>query len=100
MHVADGRNCGMARKPDRWAPSSAASTSPTVGIYKLAANNVGDPAISGSHTLTVVAIVEGAAPVEIPVAGRTRWAIFDPEAQLFYVNIAKRAPLAQKSPGN
>ena len=50
--------------------------------------NVGDPAIPGSHTLAVVAIDEGAVRAEIPVAGRTRWAIFDPEAQAFYVNIA------------
>ena len=55
--------------------------------------NVGDPAIPGSHTLTVVAIDEGAVRAEIPVAGRTRWAIFDPEAQAFYVNIADPAEI-------
>jgi DNA-binding beta-propeller fold protein YncE len=55
--------------------------------------NVGDPAIAGSHTLTVVAIDEEAVRAEIPVAGRTRWAIFDPEAQVFYVNIADPAEI-------
>jgi DNA-binding beta-propeller fold protein YncE len=60
--------------------------------------NVGDPAISGSHTLTVVAIDEGAARAEIPVGGRTRWAIFDPEAQLFYVNIADPAEIVVIDP--
>jgi DNA-binding beta-propeller fold protein YncE len=50
--------------------------------------NVGDPATPGSHTLTTVAVDEREARAEIPVAGRTRWAIFDAEAQLFYVNIA------------
>ncbi len=55
--------------------------------------NVGDPAIPGSHTLAVVAIDEGAVRAEIPVAGRTRWAIFDPEAQAFYVNIADPAEI-------
>ena len=55
--------------------------------------NVGDPAISGSHTLTVVAVDERAARAEIPVLGRTRWAMFDPEAQVFYVNIADPAQI-------
>src|SRR5262249_56733058 len=50
--------------------------------------NVGDPAMPGSHTLTLVGIDEGAVRAEIPVAGRTRWAIFDPEVQACYVNIA------------
>ncbi|HSV25509.1 MAG TPA: YncE family protein [Xanthobacteraceae bacterium] len=55
--------------------------------------NVGDPAVPGSHTLTIVAIDEAAARAEIAVAGRTRWAIFDPEAQVFYVNIADPAEI-------
>jgi DNA-binding beta-propeller fold protein YncE len=55
--------------------------------------NVGDPAISGSHTLTVVALADRAVRAEIPVGGRTRWAIFDPEAQVFYVNIADPAQI-------
>jgi len=55
--------------------------------------NVGDPAISGSHTLTVVAVDERVVRAEIPVLGRTRWAIFDPEAQVFYVNIADPAQI-------
>jgi len=53
--------------------------------------NVGDPTMPGSHTLTIVAIDEGAAQADIPVAGPTRWVIFDPEAQAFYVNIADPA---------
>ena len=55
--------------------------------------NVGDPATPGSHTLTIVAVDERAARAEIPVAGRTRWAVFDPEAQAFYVNIAEPAEI-------
>jgi DNA-binding beta-propeller fold protein YncE len=50
--------------------------------------NVGDPAVAGSHTLTVVGLDEMAVRAEFPVAGRTRWAVFDPEAHTFYVNIA------------
>jgi len=55
--------------------------------------NVGEPAIPGSRTLTVVAVDERAVRAEIPVPGRTRWAVFDPEARVFYVNIADPAQL-------
>jgi DNA-binding beta-propeller fold protein YncE len=55
--------------------------------------NVGDLAIPGSHTLTLVAMDETVARAEIPVAGRTRWTLFDPEAQVFYVNIADPAEI-------
>jgi DNA-binding beta-propeller fold protein YncE len=55
--------------------------------------NVGDPAKPGSHTLTIVAIDERAARAEIRVAGRTRCAVFDPEAQVFYVNVAEPAEI-------
>jgi hypothetical protein len=41
--------------------------------------NVGDPAISRSHMLTAVAVDEREVRAEIPVDGRTRWAIFDPD---------------------
>lgn len=50
--------------------------------------NVGDPARSGSHTLTMVDLDARAVRAEIPVPGRTRWAIYDPTAEAFYVNIA------------
>jgi DNA-binding beta-propeller fold protein YncE len=55
--------------------------------------NVGDPAIPGSHTLTVVAVDERAVRAEIPVPGRTRWAVYDPDAHVFYVNIADPAEI-------
>jgi hypothetical protein len=62
--------------------------------------NVGDPAMPGSHTLTVVAIDEAAARAEIAVAGRTRWAVFDPKAQVFYVNIADPAEIVVSGGGS
>ena len=51
--------------------------------------NVGDPAIPGSHTLTMVDLAARAVRAEIEVAGRTRWALFDPDLQAFHVNIAQ-----------
>jgi DNA-binding beta-propeller fold protein YncE len=55
--------------------------------------NVGDPSVPGSHTLTVVSVDEQVAQGEIPVASRTRWAVFDPQAQVFYVNVAEPAEI-------
>ena len=55
--------------------------------------NVGDAAIPGSHTLTVVALDERKPRAEIPVPGRTRWAVYDLESQVFYVNIAQPAQI-------
>jgi DNA-binding beta-propeller fold protein YncE len=50
--------------------------------------NVGDPAVSGSHALSMVRVDDRAVLADIPVPGRTRWAVYDPDAEMFYVNIA------------
>jgi DNA-binding beta-propeller fold protein YncE len=51
------------------------------------AANVGDPAAPHSYTLSMVDLDAGAMRASIEVPGRTRWAVFDAEAQAFYVNI-------------
>ena len=56
--------------------------------------NVGDPAIPGSQTLTVVGLKEWTVRAQIPVSGRTRWAVYDPDVQQFYVNIADPPAIA------
>jgi DNA-binding beta-propeller fold protein YncE len=53
----------------------------------IVAANVGDPAIAGSYTLSVVDLDSAKMRSEIPVPGRTRWALYDPEDDAFYVNI-------------
>ena len=55
--------------------------------------NVGDPTIPRSHTLSVVDLDGRAVRAEIEVPGRTRWAVLDPDAQVFYVNIADPAQI-------
>jgi len=57
----------------------------------LLAANIGDPAIAGSRTLSMVDVDGLALRAEIAVPGRTRWTVYDPERQLFYVNIADPA---------
>lgn len=54
----------------------------------LLAANVGDPAVAGSHTVSLVDVPRAAHIVDIPVAGRTRWTVFDATSGAFYVNIA------------
>jgi DNA-binding beta-propeller fold protein YncE len=54
----------------------------------LLAANVGGAAIPGSRTLTIVDVDARVVRAEVPVPGRTRWTVFDPDADCFYVNIA------------
>lgn len=62
------------------------------------AANVGDPAVPGSHTISIVGLGPDAVRHEIAVPGRTRWAIFDPGPELFYVNIADPAEIVVIDP--
>lgn len=50
--------------------------------------NLGDPAIPGSYTLSVVDLDAREMRTEIPLAGTTRWALYDPDADAYYVNIS------------
>jgi DNA-binding beta-propeller fold protein YncE len=57
----------------------------------LIAANVGDPSIPDSHTVSVVDLARRERIAEVKVPGRTRWAIYDPARELFFVNIASPA---------
>jgi len=50
--------------------------------------NVGDPAISAPPSLTFVDAGAWSVVATVPVSGRTRWAVQDPETGNFFVNIA------------
>lgn len=54
----------------------------------LVAANVGDPSLPGSFTVSVVDVSARTMIADVPVSGRTRWTVFDPDAGCFYVNIA------------
>jgi DNA-binding beta-propeller fold protein YncE len=58
------------------------------GRGRLLAAHVGDPAIAGSCTISLVDVRARKRIADIPVAGRTRWTVFDPIADAFHVNIA------------
>jgi len=61
------------------------------GRKLLLAANVGDPAVAHSYTLTMIDVGARAVKASIEVPGRTRWAVFDPHAEVFYVNISDPA---------
>src|SRR5438552_646444 len=54
---------------------------------RLLSAHVGDPAIPGSFTVSIVDVPGRKRIADLPVAGRTRWAIHDPRAEAFHVNI-------------
>ncbi len=54
----------------------------------ILAANVGDLAAAESYTLSMVDLETMKMQADIRVAGRTRWALYDAEAQSFYVNIS------------
>ena len=55
--------------------------------------NVGDPSSPGSVTVSIVDVNAKAMIANVPVAGRTRWTVFDAESGAFYVNIAHPAQI-------
>lgn len=59
---------------------------PRRGLILVA--NVGDPAVPGSYTLSIVDVESRKMRAEIPVAGRTRWALHHADGEVFYVNIS------------
>jgi DNA-binding beta-propeller fold protein YncE len=63
------------------------------GRGTLLAANVGDPAIAGSFTLSMVDLGKRSLRAAIPVAGRTRWAIYGHRLDRFFVNIANPAQI-------
>jgi DNA-binding beta-propeller fold protein YncE len=58
------------------------------GRGRLLVAHVGDPAVPGSCTVSVVDVRTPNRITDIVVAGRTRWTIYDPGASAFHVNIA------------
>jgi DNA-binding beta-propeller fold protein YncE len=59
----------------------------------LLAANVGDPSLPGSFSVSVVDVGARTMIADIPVSGRTRWTLFDPDTGCFYVNIAHPAQI-------
>ena len=61
---------------------------------RLLCANVGDVAKTDSHTISLVDVRSRSLASSLPVPGRTRWAVFDSERDVFFVNIAEPARIA------
>jgi DNA-binding beta-propeller fold protein YncE len=59
----------------------------------LLAANVGNPELPDSFTISMVDVERRKMIASIPVADRTRWTIYDPHTDAFYVNIADPAQI-------
>ena len=70
------------------------------GRNRLLAAHVGDPAVPGSRTVSVVDVATRTRVVDLPVAGRTRWTVYDPAADVFHVNIADPPQIAVVAAGD
>jgi DNA-binding beta-propeller fold protein YncE len=68
------------------------------GRRLLLCANVGDPNVPGSASVTMVGVATRSVLATIPMPGRTRWAVFDPRQQLFFVNIAEPFQVAVIDP--
>ncbi len=84
-HERNGFKIGVGVKPNGVAFDD------NRGLLVVA--NVGDPTISDSYTASVVDIGRKERVAEIKVPGRTRWAIYNPEAETFFINIASPAQI-------
>jgi DNA-binding beta-propeller fold protein YncE len=67
---------------------------------RLLVAHVGDPAIPGSCTVSIVDLYARKRLADLPVAGRTRWAVYDGVADAFHVNIADPPQIAVLESGD
>jgi DNA-binding beta-propeller fold protein YncE len=63
------------------------------GRGRLLVAHVGDAAVTGSCSVSVLDVPGRRRILDVPVPGRTRWAVFDPVADAFHVNIADPAQI-------
>jgi len=70
------------------------------GRGRLLAAHVGDPDIPGSCTVSIVGVAARRRIADVPVAGRTRWTVYDPVADAFFVNIADPPQIAAIEAGD
>jgi DNA-binding beta-propeller fold protein YncE len=64
------------------------------GRGRLLVAHVGDPGIAGSCTVSLIDVASRRRIADLPVAGRTRWTVYDPRADAFFVNVADPPQIA------
>ena len=81
--VGDEKN--IAKVPVGIRPNGLAFD-PQRGL--LLAANVGNPDVANSFTVSIVDVEQKKMVAAVPVAGRTRWTVYDSASGCFFVNIA------------
>ncbi len=66
----------------------------------LIAANLGDPAMPASHTVSVVDLARRERIADIALPGTTRWALYDPARDAFFVNISAPARIVVIAAGD
>lgn len=85
VSILPGGDASRARKVKVGVRPNGLAFAPGRGL--LLAANVGDPKVPGSATVSFVEVDAEARIPDLPVPGRTRWSLFDPQTRAFYVNI-------------
>jgi DNA-binding beta-propeller fold protein YncE len=67
---------------------------------RLLVAHVGDPAIAGSFSVSIIDMQARKRLADIAVGGRTRWAVYDPVSDAFHVNIADPPQIAVVESGD
>jgi DNA-binding beta-propeller fold protein YncE len=70
------------------------------GRGRVLAAHVGDPAIPGSCTVSLLDLAARRRLADVPVAGRTRWTVYDPVTDAFFVNIMDPPQIAVLGAGD
>jgi DNA-binding beta-propeller fold protein YncE len=70
------------------------------GRGRILAAHVGDPAIPGSYTVSILDLASRRRLADLPVPGRTRWAVHDPVTDAFFVNIMNPPHIAVVEAGD
>ena len=70
------------------------------GRGRVLAAHVGDPAVPGSCTVSLLDLGSRRRLADLPVAGRTRWTVYDPVTDVFFVNIMDPPQIAVVGAGN
>jgi DNA-binding beta-propeller fold protein YncE len=87
---APGAEAALVKIPVGMGPNGLAYDP---GRRLLLAANVGDPAQPSSRTVSLLDVAARTAVAHVPVPGRTRWAVFEPRQEVFFVNIADPAAI-------
>lgn len=70
------------------------------GRGRVLAAHVGDPAIPGSCTVSLLDLATRQRLADVAVAGRTRWTVHDPVTDAFFVNIMEPPQIAVLEAGD